>query len=72
MKKDKKKIKEPFEPGNTPEPPQIKEPNSGRERENPIEEKGRPDNRTEENKTGGTRKAQVVADDSDTDDKTKN
>lgn len=39
--KEKKKIREPFEPHKTPEPPQIIEPNSKRERENPVEDKDR-------------------------------
>ena len=41
MEKAKNKIREPFEPEDTPNPPQIIEPNSGRQRENPIENKER-------------------------------
>lgn len=39
MKKEKKNIREPYDPKRTPKPPQIIEPNRGAQRENPIEKK---------------------------------
>ena len=39
MEKNRKKIKEPYEPEDTPQPPQIIEPNAESQRENPIEGK---------------------------------
>lgn len=52
MEKNREKIKEPFEPEDTPKPPQIIEPNTERQRENPIEGK-------EEKKTNpGTQKVE--------------
>lgn len=38
MKKDRKKIREPFKPENTPSPPQIIEP-EGSEKRKPVEDK---------------------------------
>ena len=44
MKDEKKKIKEPYEPEDTPKPPHIIDPND-RKRENPIEDKERSEGR---------------------------
>lgn len=49
MKDKRKDIKEPYEPQDTPEPPQIKEPH--RDREHPVQDSNRPDARNAE-KTG--------------------
>lgn len=61
MKNKKNKIKEPFEPRDTPSPPQIIEPNNGSKRENPVKEDDGPENK---GKTDGP------ADDSGIDDET--
>ncbi len=75
MKKDKKNIKEPYEPNDTPKPPQVIEPNSGRERENPVTE----DERTEASARNEKRsspdaahseKQHLLADDAEIDDET--
>jgi hypothetical protein len=70
MKKDKKKIKEPFEPEDTPKPPQIIEPNSQRQRENPIKEDDRPDKNAAD--AGGVKqeKAHLLGDDTEINDET--
>lgn len=39
MNKENEEIKEPYKPEDTPTPPHNIEPNSGRERENPVEDK---------------------------------
>ena len=73
MKKDKKEIKEPYEPKDTPKPPQVIEPNSKQERENPVKEDDRIDVRS---KSGGpadnegNRKQHLLADDAEIDDET--
>jgi len=75
MKNDKKNIKEPYEPNDTPKPPQVIEPNSGRERENPVTE----DERTEASGRNEKRnnpdaahseKQHLLADDAEIDDET--
>ena len=71
MKKQEKKIKEPYEPQDTPKPPQIIEPNSGKKRENPIEDKegqpASPDNSV----SGKTRGPQhLLSEEADIDDET--
>ncbi|MEX2231563.1 MAG: hypothetical protein WD824_05350 [Cyclobacteriaceae bacterium] len=69
MKKDKK-IREPFEPGDTPKPPQIIEPNSGRQRENPVEEESS-EKKTPKNKTAGkNKKPQQLGDETEINDET--
>jgi hypothetical protein len=75
MKNDKKKIREPYEPEDTPKPPQIIEPNSGRERENPVKDDERPDAkvRNEDRNAKGsshTEKQHLLADDAELDDET--
>jgi hypothetical protein len=70
MKKDSKKIKEPFQPHGTPEPPQIKEPNGGRERENPIQDRDRKERGSENAGDQKTSKPHLLAEDSDIDDET--
>lgn len=70
MKKDDKKVKEPYEPHRTPEPPQIKEPNSGRERENPVQDRDRKEREAENAGEIKSAKPHLLADDSDIDDET--
>ena len=68
--KGNKKIREPYEPDQTPKPPQIIEPNSERERENPVENKDRPDER-DDRKAGTTgAKPHLLSDDAEIDDET--
>jgi hypothetical protein len=66
MKKNKK-IREPFEPGDTPKPPQIIEPNAERQRENPVGEESRatktPDNNS-------AKKNKMMGDEAEIDDET--
>jgi len=70
MKNDNKKIKEPFEPHGTPEPPQIKEPNSGSERENPVKEDDRKPRNADNAEKGKAAKQHLLADETDIDDDT--
>lgn len=69
MDKDEK-IREPYEPDDTPTPPQIIEPNSGRQRENPAEgndkSEGKPVNPTK--KQG--EKEHLLSEDADLNDET--
>ena len=67
MEKDKKKIREPYKPEETPKPPQIIDPDAREERKNPVEEK--PGNR--EKKPGEKdAKQHLLADDADINDET--
>jgi hypothetical protein len=70
MKKDKKKIKEPFEPGDTPNPPQIIEPNSGQKREKPVENKDRNDDRLTADNSERPAKQHLLSEESDIEDET--
>lgn len=70
MKNDKKKIKEPYEPDDTPKPPQIIEPNSGRERENPVKDDERPENKSADKGPSGTKRQHLLADEAEIDDET--
>ena len=70
MDKDKKKIKEPFDPHKTPKPPQIIDPNTEKQRKNPIENKGgrenNPGNPAEKSET----KPHLLSEESDISDET--
>lgn len=68
--KHNKKIREPYEPGQTPKPPQIIEPNTERERENPVENKNRPDARDEKKPQATESKPHLLSDEADIDDET--
>lgn len=70
MKKGEKEIREPYAPENTPKPPQIIEPNSGRERENPVEEDERPNNKAADKEKSAAEKKHLLADDAEIDDET--
>jgi hypothetical protein len=70
MKNDKKKIKEPYEPRDTPKPPQIIEPNSGRERENPVKDDERPENKSADPGPSGNKRQHLLADEAEIDDET--
>lgn len=70
MKNGKKKIKEPFEPKDTPKPPQIIEPDNGRKRENPVKEDDRPENNAKTNSAGNSERQHLLADDAEIDDET--
>lgn len=73
MKKDNKgdkKIREPYEPDDTPKPPQIIEPNSEGEREKPIEKRDRPDDRDEIKPGEGGTKPHLLSDEAEIDDET--
>lgn len=70
MKKDRRNIKEPFEPEDTPKPPQIIEPDSGRKRENPVEgadDKGR---EPAKKSAGKETRPHLLSDDADISDET--
>lgn len=70
MKKQNKNIREPYKPEDTPKPPQIIEPNSGRQRENPIENKGREED-SPANASGKQKEKQhLLSEDADIDDET--
>lgn len=70
MKNDKKKIKEPYEPKDTPKPPQIIEPNSGRQRENPVKDDDRPESSAENKGSSHRERQHLLADDAEIDDET--
>ena len=70
MKKEKRKIKEPFAPEQTPSPPQIIEPNSRQQRENPVGEEEKPDQRKEEKGQQQPTRHHLLSDDADIDDET--
>ena len=70
MKKQEKKIKEPYEPGDTPKPPQIIDPNSGKKRENPIEDKERNTSGPDNNASSDSGNSTPLSEDADIDDKT--
>jgi hypothetical protein len=70
MKNDKKNIKEPYEPADTPKPPQIINPNRGEKRENPVKEKN-PDKTKPENQTAKKEeKPHLLGDETEIDDET--
>ena len=70
MKKQEKKIKEPYEPENTPKPPQIIDPDSGKKRENPIEDKERNAESPDNNTSSHAGKSHLLSEDADIDDET--
>lgn len=71
MKNKDEKAKEPYEPEDTPTPPQVIEPNSKRSRENPVEEENRPDNRQNVQKDANKQeRPHLLADEADIDDET--
>ena len=65
MNKHNKKIKEPFDPQKTPRPPQIIDPDSEQEKENPIEN----DAKSKQASTPEHRQ-HLLSDDADIDDET--
>lgn len=70
MKKQNKNIREPYEPEQTPKPPQIIEPNSGRQRENPVENKGQREENADKPSNKTTEKHHLLSEDADIDDET--
>ena len=70
MKKDRKDIREPFEPKDTPKPPQIIEPNSGRQRENPVQDERRDKKETTKPAETKETKPHLLGDDTDISDET--
>lgn len=69
MKDDRKKIKEPFEPDDTPKPPQQVDPGTARKRENPDEGKEQKQD-PEKKPAGETGKQHLLNDEADIDDET--
>ena len=70
MKKEREKIKEPYKPEDTPQPPQNIDPDTGRKRENPVEGKAGQSVQAEDNAAGKTRKSHLLDEDTDIDDET--
>ena len=70
MKKDRDKIKEPYKPEDTPQPPQQIDPDTGRQRENPVEEKGRASREPENKKKEKSENSHLLNEDSQIDDET--
>ena len=70
MKKNDKNIREPYEPKDTPNPPQIIEPNSGRARENPVESKQRPQESPSQGSDKPSEKPHLLSEDADVEDET--
>ena len=68
MKDEKKKIKEPYEPEDTPKPPHIIDPNE-RKRDNPIEENEGSEGRPAAKAPDGTR-PHLLSEEADIDDET--
>lgn len=69
MDKDEK-IREPYEPDDTPTPPQIIEPNSGRERENPVEGKDKSERKPGNRPQKQGEKEHLLSEDADLNDET--
>lgn len=69
-KRTNKEIREPFEPEDTPQPPQIIEPNTRREREKPGEDKKRGDKPQDEQQDEQAGKHHLLGDNADIDDET--
>ncbi len=67
MKNENIKIREPYEPKDTPKPPQIIEPNSKQQRENPVE--GEAESRKSPGKKPD-KKQHLLSDDADINDET--
>ena len=68
MENDRKKIKEPFEPENTPKPPQIIDPEERNERRNTFKEKpGKSGDKKQEPVKG---RPELLGDHADIDDET--
>lgn len=70
MEKERKKIKEPYEPENTPRPPQNIEPELDQQRKNPVEEKGRTPGGPDKKKDGRSEKSHLLNENADIDDET--
>jgi hypothetical protein len=70
MKKDKKKIREPFEPKDTPKPPHIIEPNSRSQRENPVDGESRSNKSPDDKNSEEPSKAHLLGDDTEINDET--
>ena len=70
MKKQNKNIREPYEPEQTPKPPQIIEPNSGRQRENPVESPGRPEETSNQKSSKPAENKHLLSEDADINDET--
>jgi len=70
MKKKGEKIKEPYAPDDTPKPPQIIDPNTGRQRENPVEDKGRTKSKPESKEAKKGERAHLRSEESEIDDDT--
>ncbi|HEY9488298.1 MAG TPA: hypothetical protein VIQ51_08200 [Chryseosolibacter sp.] len=69
MKKGKK-IKEPYEPEDTPNPPQIIEPHTAEDREKPVENKDRPEKKLDSETETRKGRQHLLADETDIDDET--
>ena len=71
MSKEKtnEEIKEPYQPENTPEPPQRIDPDMGRQRENPVEGKRKPA-READNKETDAKKSDLLNEGADINDET--
>ena len=65
MKKDRKKIQEPFEPTDTPTPPQIIDPNTGRQREHPVEDAEKSRTTPANKKEGKQEKGHLLSDETE-------
>ncbi len=71
MKKNDKKIREPYEPKDTPKPPQIIDPNIEQQRENPVEGDSRSKgSRPTVDDDKRTEKQHLLSDETDIDDET--
>ena len=70
MKKEREKIKEPYKPEDTPQPPQRIDPDTGRQRENPVEGKGTPSRGAENNTAKESERSHLLDEDTDIDDET--
>ena len=68
MEKDRNKIREPYKPEDTPKPPQIIDPDEGREREKPVRDKPAPAQREE--KSPKNKKPELLGDRADIEDET--
>lgn len=70
MNKENEKIKEPYKPEDTPKPPQIIEPDSGRKKENPVQDKSNSERSPGKAGQKEDEKQHLLSDDTDINDET--
>lgn len=70
MEDERKKIKEPFDPKDTPNPPQEIDPDINRKRENPVAEQGRKAGKPDDKKSDKPQMGHLLDEEADINDET--